>query len=340
MSCDWQYTAQQCAENRRRINLHTELASPRKTAVVLTCSRAFTFCTYVSVDSFLRYSPQLAEQSDIFVFIWQADDKLRQIFTSLSDRVQVVDFDMPYPVPARKSITLFTPASYARFECFRLLDRYERVLFLDSDVLVRKELAGVFDQISNGIGITLDPVMTTVTRNFFSVPEGVNPSSPGYNAGVFALTRKLPCPGRYAEITDWLYAQMARWADYLFLPDQAVINVAVDHFGWQATVLPRDYNRPASSSHADLKRAYIVHSTGPRKFWCYYYFREWYRGYAEWIKKGGAPVSVRKDSRAYVAFCRKFGLQNRVFFQLMPDCFARPVKALRFALKAWLKPEF
>ena len=156
----WQYTAQQCAENRRRINLHTELAAPRRTAIVLTCSRVFAFCTYVSVASLLRHSPRLAEESDIFVFIWQGDDKLRQIFTSLSNRVRVADFDMPYPVPDRESIALFTPASYARFECFRLLDQYERVLFLDSDVLVRKELAGVFDQLPHGIGMTLDPVMT------------------------------------------------------------------------------------------------------------------------------------------------------------------------------------
>ena len=188
--------------------------------------------------------------------------------------------------------------------------------------------------------MTLDPVMTTVERNFFSVPEGVNPKTTGYNAGVFALTRDLPCPGSYAKLTDWLYEKMAEWADFVFLPDQAVINVAVEHFGWQVTTLSKDYNRPASSSLADLKRAFIVHSTGPRKFWCYYYFRDWYQLYAEWIAKGGEPVSIRKDSPAYISFCRKHGLQDKVFFQLMPDCFAHPTKALRFALKAWLKAEF
>ena len=340
MTVEWNYTAQQCEETRRRINRETEIESSHKTAVILTCSRAFTFCTYVSLASFFKQSPQLARQSDVFVFIWKGNEKIRQIFASLASNVHVIDFDMPALVPARTQITLFTPASYARFESFRLLDRYERVLFLDSDVLIRKELAGVFEQAEHGLAITLDPVMTTVARNFYSVPAGVNPAAPGYNAGVFALTRDLPCPGRYASITDWLYQQMAQWADQLFLPDQAVINVAVEHFGWQVSVLPRDDNRPASSSHGDLKRAFIVHSTGPRKFWCYYYFRDWYHWYSEWIAKGGEPVCVRKDSPKYLSFCQKYGLQNKVFFQLMPDCFAHPTKALRFAIKAWLKSEF
>lgn len=340
MALEWQYTKEQCAETRRRINRETELNSPHKTAVVLTCSRAFTFCTYVSVASLLKASSKLVQASDIFVFIWGADAPLRQIFSSLAPQVRVVNFDMPYPVPARPYITLFTPASYARFECFRLLDHYERVLFLDSDVLVRRELDSVFGQTRHGVALTLDPVMTTTARNFFSVPQGVNPNAPGYNAGVFALTRDLPCPGNYAAITDWLYEKMAQWADVLFLPDQAVINVAAEHFEWNVSVLPRDYNRPASSSYSELKRAFIIHSTGPRKFWCYYYFRDWYHWYAQWIAKGGAPVSVRKDSELYTAFCRKFGLQKKVFFQLMPDCFKHPTKALRFALKALVKAEF
>lgn len=341
MSVKWEYNVLQCQENRRRINQQTQLDTPRRTAVVFTCSRAFTFCTYVSVSSFLARSPRLAQESDIFVFIWNGNEKLRRIFSALSPQVRVLDFDMPYPVPARESIACFTPASYARFECFRLLDQYERVLFLDSDVLVRNELDDLFGKLEHGIAFTLDPVMTTVSRNFFSVPACVNPQAPGYNAGVFALTRALPRPsGGYAAVTDWLYEKMAQWADEVFLPDQAVINVAVEHFGWQVTVLPRDYNRPASASHRELKRAFVVHSTGPRKFWCYYYFRDWYNWYARWIEQGGEPVSVRKDSPRYLNFCQKFGLQHKVFFQLMPDFFAHPTKALRFAIKAWLKPEF
>ena len=335
----WSYTPLQCAETRKRLNRETELENPRRTAILLTCSRAFAFCTYVSVASLFKNSPQLAQESDVFVFLWNAPSGMKQIFASISPQVHVLDFDMPYPVPDRKAISMFTPASYARFECFRLLDRYERVLFLDADILVRKEL-DIFPQVKHGIAMTLDPVMTTVERNFFSVPEGVNPKTTGYNAGVFALTRDLPCPGSYAKLTDWLYEKMAQWADEVFLPDQAVINVAVEHFGWQVTVLPRDYNRPASASHRELKRAFVVHSTGPRKFWCYYYFRDWYNWYAQWVEQGGEPVSVRKDSPRYLNFCQKFGLQHKVFFQLMPDFFAHPTKALRFAIKAWLKPEF
>ena len=336
----WSCTPLQCAETRKRLNRETELENPRRTAILLTCSRAFAFCTYVSVASLFKNSPQLAQESDVFVFLWNAPSGMKQIFASISPQVHVLDFDMPYPVPDRKFISKYTPASYARFECFRLLDRYERVLFLDADILVRKEL-DIFPQVKHGIAMTLDPVVTTVGKNFFPAPAGVNPNATGYNAGVFALTRDLPCPlGTYAALTDWLYGKMAEWADFVYLPDQAVINVAVEHFGWQMTTLSKDYNRPASSSLADLKRAFIVHSTGTRKFWCYYYFHDWYQLYAQWIAKGGEPVSIRKDSPAYLSFCRKHGLQDKVFFQLMPDCFAHPTKALRFALKAWLKAEF
>ncbi len=214
-------------------------------------------------------------------------------------------------------------------------------MYLDSDVLVRQELADVFDRLTDGIGLVPDPVMTQVKNNFYRPLEGFDMQRPNYNSGFIVLNRQGTWFKQCGEIVDFLYKTPAKEAENLFLMDQGIMNLALQRFSLHPVALPQSYNCPASAPSRLLKQAHIIHSTGPRKFWCYYYFDDFYRYYTQWIAAGGKAVTIRvRDSRAYKWLLSKTHLDRFIFVQLCPDFIASPLKALRFTVKKWLRRPF
>ena len=143
------------------------------------------------------------------------------------------------------------------------------------------------------------------------------------------------------EITNYCYIKTTEHAKELYLPDQAIINLAIKHFNIAPKELSMIFNTPASLSTKILKKATIIHSTGHRKFWNYYYFDEFYKYYKQWILNGGTPIDlVRKDSKIHKFILNKFLLNKFIFFQLCPDFIKKPIKAIRFFIKFIFKIKY
>ena len=308
----------------------------KQTAILCTVSNMYTFALFTSLKTFLAHSPKLAEQADIYVYNYKWPENIKQIFKTHFP-ITLVDFDLPDFIPPSKMIDKFTPALFARFEAFSLLEKYQNVICLDSDVLVQKEIAGVLDEVKTNIGLTPDSC-PTVGHNFWGVIPGYDLSAPCLNAGFIVLKNPLPA----AKIRTWLYEMLAKYADICYLGDQGLMNLILQEFKLTPTLLSPLYNQPASSPTHTLKQAYIIHSTGHRKFWYYYYFNEWYESYAKWYALSGQAVTVRTppNRRAWTWLLEKTGWNKRVFFQLAPDATRYPGKFILFTLKRWLRIKY
>lgn len=309
-------------------------------AIFSACDDKYAFCLYVSLSTFIQKSPALASTSDILVAGYHLTKQSKQILETLP-HVSVIDYSYPLQLPNTPAIDKFTAASFARYDCFALLVHYEQVLYLDSDVLVQRELLPVFKTLKDGIGLIADPTFTTVRNQFYKPIDGFDMNRKGFNSGFLVLSRHNTWSDKYAEITDWCYQKTNELAEALFLPDQGIINLSIEHFNLSVSELSNHYNCPASSPTKKLKSAYIIHSTGPRKFWCYYYFGDFYFYYSRWISLGGSVVGIRfQDSFLYKKLLAKSALGKKVFFQLCPDFFTKPLKFLRFWVKYLLKVSF
>jgi len=301
----------------------------KSTAILCTASNMYTFALFTSLKTFLAHSPKLAEQADIYVYNYKWPEHIKKIFTTHFP-ITLIDFDLPDFVSPSKMIDKFTPALFARFEAFSLLEKYQNVICLDSDILVQKELIGVLDEVKTNIGLTPDSC-PNVGYNFWGTIPGYDLSAPCLNAGFIVLKNPLPA----AQIRNWLYQMLAKYADICYLGDQGLINLILQEFKLTPTVLSPRYNQPASSPTRELKQAYIIHSTGHRKFWYYYYFDEWYKSYAQWYALSGQAVTVRTppNRKPWTWLLAKTGWNKHVFFQLAPDATRYPVKFLLFAIK-------
>lgn len=314
---------------------------PRKpTCVLAACDDKYAFCLFVAIQTLLKNSPQLVAQADIWVAGFNLSAQTKKILSSLP-HTRVFDYTFPDTFPPIQQFLNFTQASFARYECFTLLHLYQKVLYLDSDVLVEKELLPLFDTLTNGIGLVQDPFISKTGRNFFNPIAGFNMEAVGFNSGFLVLKQGTTWSKNIDEIKQFLYTKTLQYANDLIYPDQGIINLAVEQFQLCPTPLSDLYNCPASKPISTLKKAFIIHATGPRKFWCYYYFDEFYTYYTQWIKAGGEKVSVRKgDSLLYKKFIQKTHLDKYIFIQLCPDFIARPLKALRFSIKKLLHCKF
>lgn len=302
--------------------------------IFTSCDDKFTFCLYVSLRTLFEHSPILANNADIFIAGYKISKRNKNVLEKIKG-VTVLDYDFPLDLPDTTAISKFTPASFARYDCFELIKSYENILYLDSDVLIQKELMPVFSTLKDGVGLIQDPTFGTVRGQFYEAIENFDMNRTGFNSGFIVLNNKGSWVKTSEDIATWLYQKTVELAPKLFLPDQGIINLALEKFQINPTPLTDAYNCPASRPSKELNKAYIIHSTGGRKFWCYYYFDEWYKFYYQWIKDGGTPCwkTRRLDSKLYRNFCQKTGLENKVFFQLCPDIFKQPLKALRFTIK-------
>lgn len=305
--------------------------------VFASCDDKFTFCLYVSLITLLKHSPAFAKNADIFVAGYNISKQNKYALESIQG-VKVIPYTFPLNLSKTDAIQKFTQASFARYDCFALLSHYKHIIYLDSDVLVQKELLPVFNNLSDGLGLIQDPTFGTVSGQFYEPIKDFDMNRMAFNSGFMAFKNNGKWCKDGQDIRAWLYEKTVELAPKLFLPDQGIINLALEHFKIEATPLPDSYNCPASRPSKELKNAFIIHSTGGRKFWCYYYFDEWYKNYEKWINAGGSPcwTARKQDSKIYRQFCRKTGLENKVFFQLCPDIFKSPLKALRFLLKKLL----
>ena len=309
----------------------------KKTAIVFALNDVYAFSLYVSICSLKKHSPKLVQQSDILIYVCDMSDSSKKALNTLN--VKIIDYNFPLPIKQTDVIKHFSLASFARYECFNLLNNYENVIYLDSDILIQKELADVFDLIKNtGIGLikektNVDSFLPEATiKNF-------DKTKTAYNSGFFILSNSLKL--NFKEIVDFCYKQTTQYSQVLLLPDQAILNLALQYFNITPTSLEMVYNTPASLSNKILKKASIIHFTGHRKPWNYYYFDEFYKYYKQWIISGGMPIDkIRKDSNAYKYLLQKLSLNKFVFFNLCPDIIKRPIKAIRFFIKFIFKIKY
>lgn len=308
----------------------------KKTAIVFAINDAYAFCLYVSICSLIKNSPLLVNQSNIFIYTHKVSDRNKKTLSSLNN-VNIIDYEFPLPIQETEVIKIFSLASFARYECFKLLKNYEKIIYLDSDILIQKELISVFDLIKDS-GIGLIKEKTNV--ELFSERIGnYDLTKTTFNSGFIVLNNKLKV--NFDEMLDFCYKATVQYSQYIYLPDQAIINYAIQQFNINPTKLEMIYNMPASLSNKILKEATIIHSTGHRKFWNYYYFNDFYKYYKQWITNGGTPIdAVRKDSKIYKSILKNLSLNKFVFFQLCPDIIKKPIKAVRFFIKFLFKIKY
>ena len=197
----------------------------------------------------------------------------------------------------------FSSAMFSRYEMFNLINDYELIMWMDTDVLLQGSLSDLIKS-TEGYDFSMlreDPVnksymnVDRMRTNFTTDIQGYNMNAYLYCSGIIIVrnTLKQPC-----NFTNWCYTKTIEWAQVLNLPDQGVLNALIQEFSIKVKPIG-DHGKYGAYPYVgrDCSDCVIIHSWGPNKFWSNYYLRKkfphWMEKYEEWIGKGGSPILIR-----------------------------------------------
>lgn len=197
---------------------------------------------------------------------------------------------------------LFSELMFVRYEMFSYLEEFETITWIDTDILIQGDLSGMIEAArkTGAAFICEDPENKTAEKPdrmrtcFTEDIRGYDMNRYLYCSGTIVLTDKMV---GYTECTAWCYQKTVEWADALQLPDQGVLNAAIQEFNIKVSPLKGAEYCCYPYMGRDCSDAKIIHAWGRNKFWNDWYVYQKYSGWQDyydvWCKRGGSPLSFK-----------------------------------------------
>ncbi|MBQ7738928.1 MAG: glycosyl transferase family 8 [Desulfovibrionaceae bacterium] len=280
-----------------------------KRLIVLGVTSKWAFAAGTVILALKRHNPNL--KSDLLIFHdGQLKPQDKQIFTDLGCHLSHGSYRSNSL--AENILKIFSPLALSKFLCFELLEFYEKIIWLDSDIIIQDQIDELWDYGPFSLAKE-DPEFyemrkpKTAKINFSapsipSLPE-FDLNAPNYNSGVIVFGQRLSNPKYYL---DQCYRYLDATKEINRFADQGAFNFLAQILKqeksseWQE--LPIKFNchpRNQASLYAP-----IVHAFGAYKLWndgltqaC---FPEWQRDYLRWIKLGGSGWMGEVENQNYL----------------------------------------
>lgn len=189
-------------------------------------------------------------------------------------------------------VSYFSTMVFCKYECLRLLNEYDVVVWSDYDVTIEGSFREICKFSNNGLNVIEDAASIRKMcykeineKNF----EKYNLTRRGILMCLFALSNKLP---NYNEIYRWCYEKTIEYDKDIWLPEQCVFSLALQefHIGYTCIEEKKYACHPKDAKGGEI----VLHAMGRLKFWNGIYNEHWNRMYQKWLRMGGTPYSERK----------------------------------------------
>lgn len=263
-------------------------------AIVFTVSKNLAFSVACVTMDIKKLSPNLADEIVVIHNGIKENDQ-RLLASILPTRF------IHYSLPIDKSLisddilNYFTEMVFAKFECLRLLDEYKNVMLTDSDVVIQKDIAELFDYCESGFKILKDGENRNVSSQFKESIQGYDMNAGCTATGIFALQDHLK---NYKKMYYFCYESLIKYHDKIYLPEQAIFDLMLQEFDIQICPIDAKIYSPHPTDIELAPHAKIIHAYGQPKFWNGLANEQWNQNYKKWIEMGGsrykAPTLLSK----------------------------------------------
>lgn len=268
-------------------------------AVVLGSTANMTFAL---ASVLLDLKKHLNCDFDLIIYHKDIEQSEQNLLNSIIP-AKFIEYNFADKNTREKSLNRYTLLMFSRYECFDLLDGYKKVLWLDIDVIIQKDLTEFIKTKTNGLALWQNFEHKN-SFNFVNPPEKYNHDDYYFNSGVILFEDNLP---NRQNLKNWCYDKTIEWGENLVCPDQAVLNMMFEEFNINVSKLDEIYN--CHPERPVIKDAVIVHSYAEEKCWNYYNFKQWQENYNNWLKMGGSPYKGTKANlldKAFIKFKKKY----------------------------------
>jgi len=260
------------------------LDTKRKICVCYGLTSDMEFAAGVSILNFVNL-----HGSEDFDFVIYSDSRLPKLVAALASRdinVRVVVFRPPVTwleLYSSRAVSYFSPLVLSKFEIFKQLGAYSRVIWLDFDIVIIKKLNVLYSDVDFDFGYV--PSGMNIRSGFIEPPPMVNLETlekDGLSAGLLIANNDFP---GHTDVTDALYQGYREHAQNLYYPEQAILDLLLDKAPIKRLIL--DARIYCSDPDNQSEDTLILHSWGERKFWNGRENLIWSGYYDDWKSIGG-----------------------------------------------------
>lgn len=261
------------------------MQNKKELAIVFGATGNMAFALGNVLIGLKKHSPGIL--ADIIIFEQNLEENDKNVINSIISS-QFKKYEFPKKnVLTEGTLKKFSELTFSRFECFNLLSEYKKVLWLDIDILIQKDITPLLNEVSTGISLIGG---LNAGDDFEIEIKGLEKGKENFNAGIMLLQDNLQ---DHPKLANWCYDKTLELAQYLRCADQGIINLMIKEHNLEVHKLDWKYNfNPAYGGKTDL--AVILHTFCPEKFWNYWSYSEWNNNYKIWIKFGGSPYTGKK----------------------------------------------
>lgn len=254
-----------------------------------------------------------SEDYDIIFYTNKLEAKDEKALKKIFPRIIIEIYKSPFSKEMLdlRELNYFSSFTYARFEAFNLLERYEKVFYVDTDIVIQKDISEIID-IKTPLAIShfanKMPVSGNFTEENIGLVKGYDLNKISIIAAVFLINDNIK---NYQIMSKWCYDK----AEEYKTNDQSVLNLLIQEFDIETKDLTESYGAyPNSNISAS---AHIIHAIGPAKFWRGTYNKEWEENNKIWIESGGNATyeennKKRKQIDKIVWFIPTFKLRDKI----------------------------
>lgn len=262
------------------------------TAIVLASTKDYLYATSNVLIGLKKFSPDFA--TDIILFNDGIDEIYKNKLNQLTKNIIYKKYDNSYfisktnlKIETLPRLKRFSLLAYARYEIFDLLKYYKKILYIDCDMLIQKDIS----QIKNFGPISLQKYNKTLAYCFNidkKEIEGIDTSLYSYTNSYIYINDNLD---QYELLTNECYQLTQKYIYNSTLPDLAIISLLL----YKYNIVPNEAPHSIHALHT-AKESYdscmVQPVNGPKwKFWSNPLMRQlyplWQENYEEWIKIGG-----------------------------------------------------
>jgi len=212
-----------------------------------------------------------------------------------------------------KCVRMFTPLVFSKYECLKFLKHYEKVIWMDNDIVISQNIDELLEDTKFGLRALKSP--QTLNDCFYSNREESYFREYGIGTGLMVFNQNFPNPeSTYNEFIQITNAFMSD----LYLPEQGVLNMTLGKHNIEVDWLSMDtyaaHPSTIESSSGDINPK-ILHSFGSPKFWSGLQNEQWKGNYDTWRVYGGSqyrPSRNRFKTIKYRAYDNCLKMVNKI----------------------------
>lgn len=193
----------------------------------------------------------------------------------------------------------FSTMIFCKYECFKLLEEYQTVIWTDYDVVILKDISNLKNKHITACFMP-DTHIKSLTAMFYPTIEEEKLSNTfldkiGICTPLFILHDSLK---NCSEIYRDCILMTIKYAKHLYLPEQCIFNMIIENY--KIDYFPIPYipyaTHPVNNDINDSTK--IIHAYGQPKFWNGQHNNQWEKYYKIWITKyHGSEIQCRIDKK-------------------------------------------